>query len=287
MNTRRRIAIVGATGVLGRPVVRRLLERGHKVRAIVRQPAQARLAPAPRLEVVPGDILAPATLDAGLHGCDTVLHLASAIPRAGADSDWSRNDRIRTDGTRHLLAAATSAGCARYLQQSVAMLHTGPPELPATESSPLQGEGVLASALEMEQLVQASDRDWIILRGGLFYGPGTDFSAETNRLASAGQLRLPGQGGHFVSLVHVDDMAEAVVLAAESALSRVALAIVDDSPVIWRELLAFVAARHGAAAPAPGGPFGLPGFRVGNGRARELLCWRPRYPDYRSGWAIR
>ncbi len=286
MTTRRRIAVVGATGVLGRPVVQRLLARGHTVRAIVRRPdtAMTGRAQAPQLEVVQGDILEPVSLATGLQGCDVVLHLATAIPRPGAAPDWSRNDRIRVDGTRHLLAAAEHAGCRRYVQQSVAMLHAGAPDVTATEDAPLQGQGVLASALEMERRVQASRLHWVILRGGLFYGPGTDFSAGTHRQARAGQLQLPGQGLHYVSLVHVDDMAQAVVLAAESDASQLALNIVDDRPVTWRELLEHVAALHGATPPQPGGAPGLPGFRVGNRRAREVLGWASRYPDYRSGW---
>lgn len=284
MKPQRRIAVVGATGVLGRPVVRRLLQRGHMVRAIVRRPSDTRLAAAAGLDIVPGDILDPQSLRTGLQDCDTVLHLASAIPRSGAAQDWSRNDRIRIDGTRHLLSAAAHAACRRYLQQSIAMLHTGPPDLLATEDSPLHGDGVWASALQMEHMVQESDRHWLILRGGLFYGPGTDFRAEMNRQARSGQLRLPGRGEHYLSLVHVEDMAEAVVLASESELSQVVLNIVDDQPVTWRQLLGFVAAQHGAAAPQPGGAPTLPGFRVGNRRARELLGWVPRFADYRSGW---
>ena len=79
-------------------------------------------------------------------------------------------------------------------------------------------------------------------------------------------------------------MANAVVLAAESDVSQMALNIVDDRPVRWRELLGHVAAWHGAGAPQPGGAPGLPGFRVANGRAREVLGWTPRFADYRSGW---
>ncbi|MCZ4315580.1 hypothetical protein O4H66_19415 [Comamonadaceae bacterium G21597-S1] len=85
------------------------------------------------------------------------------------------------------------------------------------------------------------------MRGGLFYGQGTDFSAETNRRAREGLLQLPGQGQHYVSLVHVDDMAEAIVLAAESDASQMALNIVDDHPVRWRELLGM--SPHGMARP--------------------------------------
>ena len=273
MTRRLRVAVLGATGVLGRPVVRQLLWRGHEVRAIVRSPDSAGLPLSPDLAVLPGDILDAASLAQPLEGCDAVLHLATAVPKPGSGNDWSLNDRIRREGTRNLLAAARRAGKPRYVQQSVAMLE-------ADRVVP-----VLQSALEMEQLVQASALPWIVLRGGLFYGPGTGRTEDTERAAREGQLRLPGDGTGFVSLVRPDDMAEAVVLATEASVSGATLAIVDDRPVTWRELLGYVAELHGAPAPAPGGPVVLPGFRVSNEPARQVLGWRPRHPDYRSGWS--
>jgi nucleoside-diphosphate-sugar epimerase len=63
------------------------------------------------------------------------------------------------------------------------------------------------------------------------------------------------------------------------------LNIVDDRPVSWRELFDFVAALHAAPRAGEGGPAGLPGFRVDNARAKQLLGWRPRFADYRTGWA--
>ena len=82
---------------------------------------------------------------------------------------WALLRPLRMSRELHLLAAAARTGCRRYVQQSVAMLHAGAPEPIATEDAPLQGQGVLASALEMErQVQQASDLQWVILRGGLF-----------------------------------------------------------------------------------------------------------------------
>jgi nucleoside-diphosphate-sugar epimerase len=280
-----RIAVVGATGVLGRAVLPGLVERGHEVVAVARNPA-AIAASSPRLRAVAGDILVPATLAAALPGCDAALHLATAIPPPGGD--WAMNDRIRRDGTRNLLAAAAAAGVPRYIQQSVAMLHAGPRDVVADEDSPLVPPPNLASSVDMEALVRAAPLDWVILRGGLFYGPGTGRTDHWNADARAGRLALPGDGGDYLSLVHVDDMAQAVVLAAESDLARVTLNIVDDVPVTYRALFEHIARLHGAPAPAPGGPRGLAmaSFRVSNARARQRLRWTPRFPDYRAGWTI-
>ena len=133
---------------------------------------------------------------------------------------------------------------------------------------------------------RSDDRlDWLMLRGGLFYGPGTGFDDDWFARARAGTLRLPGDGEDFVSLVHIADMAEATVAALERWPSRRALIVADDRPVPWRELLGYVAAVVGGAAPQPGGRAGLPSFRVSNRRAREVLGWRPVYSDYRAGLA--
>ena len=277
-----RIAILGATGVLGRPVVARLLERGHEIVAIVRDPA--RLATDLRVHGVRGDILDPATLVAPLAGCDAVLHLATVIPRTGTRPDWSPNDRVRSEGTRNLLDAARRNGGSRYVQQSVAMLLAGPRDMIADEDSPLRPSPHLESARDMEHAVRESDLPWVILRGGAFYGRTSDRMEYLNRIAREGRLAMPGDGGDYISLVHVEDMAEAVVCAAESDLAAQTFNIVDDYPVTYRELYEFVARVNAAPPPAAGGPPLLPGFRVSNARARSVLGWQPRFTDYRAGW---
>ena len=98
-----RIAIAGATGNLGQQVVPRLLERGHEIRAMVRREADAEYLRRVDVEPVRADILEAATLPALVKGADVVLHLATAIPDLEASQDWSLNDRIRREGTVHLL----------------------------------------------------------------------------------------------------------------------------------------------------------------------------------------
>ncbi len=277
-----KIAILGATGVLGRPVVAKLLDRGHEVVAIARDPSK--LAAQSRLHAMHGDILDPASLVAPLAGCDAVLHLATVIPRTGTWSEWSQNDRVRLEGARNLLDVARRSGQARYIQQSVSMLLVGPRDVIADEDAPLRPSARLESAQAMEQSVRESDLPWVILRGGAFYGRSSDRMEYLNRLAREGRLAIPGDGGDYISLVHVEDMADAVVRAVESDLAAQIFSIVDDYPVTYRELYEYIAKVNAVSPPAFDGPPLLPGFRVSNARARRVLGWSPRFKDYRAGW---
>jgi len=280
-----RVVVVGATGVLGRSVVPQLVERGHAVRAVVRRPEQARVLERLGVEATPGDILDPASLDHAAAGCDAALHLATAAPRPGASMDWALNDRIRREGTHHLLAAAARGGARRYVQQSIALVYGEQGVRIADEATPLAPGPVARSAADMEGLVRVSALDWRILRGGIFYGPGTGREDAWRAAARAGALRTPGDGSVLVSLIHVADMASAVALALDEGLPRAVYNVVDDEPVAWRELYGYVAAQEGGPNPAPGGPVVWPSLGCGNARIKADLGWRPAYPTYRSGLA--
>jgi nucleoside-diphosphate-sugar epimerase len=278
-----RILVVGATGVLGRNVIPRLLERGHAVRAVVRRTEQAGILRGLGVETAPGDILDQDSLYASARGCDAALHLATAIPR-GAVGDWSANDRIRREGTRNLLSAAALAHVPRYLQQSITFLYGDTGTAVVDESTPIQPSSRIQSAADMEELVRGAPLEWIILRGGSFYGPGTGHEDDWRAQARAGTLRLPGDGSALLSLIHVADMARAVVLAVESARARTIANVVDDQPVSYRALYGFIAAQAGMPEPPAGGP-PTASLACANGRIKELLGWQPAYPTYRSGLA--
>ena len=282
-----RVLVVGATGVLGRQVLPRLLERGHTVRAVVRRAEQAAVLARLGIESVPGDILDAASLGLATTGCDAVLHLATAIPRPGGAQDWRLNDLIRREGTRLLLAAATGAGVRRHVQQSITFLYGDQGARIADESTPLQPAPLIQSAADMEALVQAAPAslEWCILRGGSFYGPGTGREEAWRQAAREGSLRLPGDGTGLLSLIHVVDMARAVVLAAEAAPVRAIYNVVDDEPVTYRQLYGHVAAQVEGPEPTLGGETILPSLGCANARLKAALGWSPAYPTYRSGLA--
>ena len=206
-----------------------------------------------------GDILAPPSLAPALAGCEAALNLATSVPRPGAPRDFVRNDAIRRDGTRHFIAACRGAGVERLVQQSIAHLVAGHGDAIVDETATLNPAGATASAVEMEAAVEESGLRWTILRGGAFYGAGTGRDEEWRGLARAGKLFLPGDGSAYVSLIHATDMADAVgVLAAERAPPDAVLSIVNDEPVTWRTLFAYIAALEDGPEPQPGGPAGTP-----------------------------
>src|SRR5258706_16076017 len=120
-----RIAVIGATGVLGRHLLPRLIERGHAVCATARKEADLDRLKRVGAEAVPADIFDPASLRAAVVNCDAAIHAATSIPTPAGGSDWAVNDRIRRDGTANLIAACRAERVGRYVQQSVAMLHAG------------------------------------------------------------------------------------------------------------------------------------------------------------------
>lgn len=280
-----RVVIIGATGVLGRNVLPRLLERGHSVRAVVRKPEQAEKLGALGVEAVRGDILRPETLSFAVAGCDVALHLATAIPKSVGVPDWSANDRIRREGTQNLLSAAAAGGVNRYVQQSVTMLYGEQGRKIVGEATVPQPAPHVESAVDMERQVQASTLDWCILRGSFFYGPGTGMEEGWREAARQGTLRLPGDGLSLISLIHVVDMARAVVLATEEAGGGSIYNVVDDRPVCYEELYTYIAAQVGAPKPPRDGPALRPSLGCSNRRIKAELGWQPAYPSYRSGLA--
>lgn len=280
-----RIAILGPTGVLGQQVIPRLIERGHEVRAVVLREPDGVFLERIGVDAVLGNILDATTLPKAIEGCGAVLHLATAIPRPDGPRDWTLNDRIRREGTANLIAACHDVGVERYVQQSLAFL-TGATASLLDETAPLlPPNAVTASAIDMETLVTASGLRWTILRDGALYGPRTGRDDGWRDLARKGELQLPGDGSDYISLVHVADLADAFVLAAEQAPAEVVLSVVDDCPTTYRELFTYLARLENGPDPRPGGGASLPSFRVSNARIRNVLGWQPRFPTYRSGLA--
>ena len=145
---------------------------------------------------------------------------------------------------------------------------------------------ITAPVHDMEAQVMASQLEWIILRGGVFYGSGTGRMFDWNELALEQRLTVPGDGGDYLSLIHVEDMASAVVAAVEVSARGAIVNVVDDEPVTYSELFNYVARVHNRPAPAACGPLIFPSLRVSNRRAKDLFGWTPRYKSYREGWSF-
>ena len=283
------IAVLGATGVFARHLIPRLTARGYHVRAIVRRIEAAGVARACGADVRVADIFDEVSLRAALQGCDVGVNLATSLPGPSGRGSFEANDRLRRDGTAIWLEAAQRAGVARILQQSIAMVNAAGDDRWCDESTPFAGSDneitarAIAATLAMEASVTNSTLDWLILRGALFYGPGTGFDEDWFARAKAENLRVPGDGSAYVSLAHIADMANATVAAIQKWPSRETIIVADDEPVQWRDLFGYIAEVAGATPPPTGGRLGFTSFRVRNTKARELLGWKPFYSSYRMG----
>ncbi len=281
------VAVVGATGVLGRALIPLLLEHRDAVRAIVRSASIAREILPQGIDVAEGDLLAPhieQQLPPLLEGCDVVLHIATAIPRdMNAPHAWDANTRLRTDGVKWLLQAALKAGAKQYIQQSITMAYPDHGDEWITEDMPLDSSPERAevnrSVIAMEDLVRtlATDRlRWCILRGGRFVGPGT---FEENIVADLrhGTRVVAGTGRNFVSLIHVADMATAALAALTHAPDQSIFNIVDE-PLREGEYLDRLADSIGVGRPSrnPALP-SPPSWRCSNQAARSILQWTPTH----------
>ena len=284
------IAILGANGVYARHLIPRLTAANFKIRALVRRIEAAGVARACGADIRVADIFDTISLQTALDGVDVCINLATSLPGPSGRGDFAVNDHVRREGVPVLLNACRTSGVPRIIQQSIAWIGaSGDTWFDETARVEPTGDDIASlatrAALSMEDSVRASDLDWTILRGGLFYGPGTGFDDDWFARARAGKLRLPEDGSDYVSLAHIADMCDATVAAVRIWPSRQTLIVSDDQPARWRDIYDYVAKLAGAAAPIPGGRRGFPSFRASNRRARETLNWAPRYGDYRLGLA--
>lgn len=276
-----RIAIVGATGVLGRELIPQLLNEGHVVRALVRSPEKISNS---GVEALAFDLLAAdavARLPLLLRECSAVMHLATAIPRNfSAPNAWEANTRVRTEGTRKLLDATLAVGVKKYIQQSIVMAYPDGgddwlDENIALDDSP-ERAAITAPVREMESMVRAippTKLSWCILRGGSFVGSGT---AQTDLIAQlrAGTATVPCDGRNFISPIHVRDMATAMV-ASLNALAGSTFNIVAE-PLRYGEYADGLARAIGVPTPRRDSSRACaPSWRCSNRAAREQLHWKP------------
>lgn len=278
------ICLVGGTGVLGLHLVPRLVEQGHHVRVVVRPGKETQRIERLGAEPVGGDILDAQGLRAAVAGCDAAIHAATAIPKKGAPVDWTLNDQIRREGTANLIAACEAEGVKDYVQQSIAHLVADGSGNILDETAALKSTVVTRSSADMENLVQASKLHWVILRGGIFYGPGAGQEITWRAMARDGLLRIPGDGSDYISLVHVADYAAAIAHVLEAPLEQGIYNVVDDQPARYGDLFRHIAAMESAVSPAEQGPKIWASCRISNQKIRDQTAWRPRYKTYRSGW---
>lgn len=286
-----KIAVAGATGVLGRSLVPLLLNHGYEVLSLVRSVSKAKKVLPSQAEIAEYDLLSDDIADklsSLLKGSYCTVHIATSIPsdfnKPGA---WDINNRLRTEGTKKLIDASLKAGVKRYIQQSIVMAYRDGGNEWINEEHPLDDSperGLICKpVIEMESFVKnipESKMDWFILRGGIFVGKNT-FQEKTIKDLKDGLNIVTGNGENYVSFVHVADMADAFLKAIENETANLTLNIVDK-PVRQIEYLKKLAEKISAIEPVQNHSLpSPPSFRCSNLKAQYVINWKSARGIYR------
>ncbi len=281
------------------------MARGHQVFALARNSERAQAVANLGATPLVGDLFDANFVRAAMQGAESVLHLATAIPKKVAPSanDWALNDRIRREGTQNLLNAAQKHNLRSFVVQSVAFLYGDTQGEWKREDDPLPRNisRNLKSAAEMEANVLAEYKinatPVVILRGASFYAA-TAYSTRA-MLDSIHHRRFPiiGSGEQYWHWIYVDDMARAVALAAEHPAPGEIFNVADDWPFHAADGMNYMAAQLNAPAPFKmsvllaqvfaGGTakFLAQSARYRTEKIKKMLGWAPKYPTYREGLA--
>jgi nucleoside-diphosphate-sugar epimerase len=307
-----KVLVAGATGALGKQLVPRLVSAGHEVVGMTRSASKGdavrRLGATP----VAADALDPDQVAAAVAEShpEVIVHqltaLAGSLDIRHFDRDLEETNRLRTEGTDHLLAAGRAVGVRRFVAQSYAgwpFARSG--GLVKSEDDPLDPQPVdamrrpLDAIRHLEEAVTGAD--WtvgVVLRYGGFYGPGTSLGPDGEHLELIRKRRFPvvGSGAGVWSFIHIEDAAEATVAAVEHGHGI--YNIVDDEPAAVADWLPAVAATFGAKPPrhvprllgrvvaGEAATVMMTEVRgASNAKAKRELDWQPRHSSWREGFA--
>jgi nucleoside-diphosphate-sugar epimerase len=308
-----KVFLAGGSGAMGKRLIPKLLTAGHEVVATTRSGSRADELRRLGAEAVIVDALdRTAVIQAVMRSePEAIIHQLTALAGQSDikhfDRTFALTNRLRTEGTDHLVDAAQAAGVRRLLAQSYGNWNYERSGTAAkTEEDPLdpnppanQMESLKAIRHLESRVLNTDGLEGIALRYGAFYGPGTglEVGGDMAQLVRKRKFPVVGDGAGQWSFIHIDDAAEATLAALE--LGRPGIYnIVDDEPVAARDWLPELARRLGAKPPrhVPVWLGRLAAGEVGvsmmtqirgasNAKARRELAWSPRYPTYREGFA--
>ncbi|MFL5352461.1 NAD-dependent epimerase/dehydratase family protein [Archangium sp.] len=309
-----RIFVAGATGAMGVPLVKRLVAAGHQVTGLTRSESKRPLLESLGATVAVADVFEAGRLGTVLREArpEVVVHLLTALPKTGPmrAADLEGTNRLRTEGTKNLVEAASSAGARRLVAESIVLVYgyDNSGSAPLTEEHPLARtaprpwlQSTVDAGLVLEETVLSAARagrlEGLVLRYGFIYGAGAGSTDGMVDRVKKRRMPLLGDGSGVWSWIHIDDAASATLAAIERGRSGEIYNVVDDEPVTWRDYLTHFAQVLGAPRPfqaplwlvrlvSPYAALSLSNLLpVSNAKARRELGWRPEYPTYREGLA--
>lgn len=287
-----KILVTGATGVLGRRVLPLLAAAGHDVAAVARSRAdQVRAAGARPLDL---DLFDAEAVRRAVAGRDAVLDLATHIPPTSQmllPWAWRDTTRLRTIAARHAADAAIAAG-ARYVRESIAMLYADAGDQWVTERfavAPIANTRAALAAEDAAASVTRAGGVGIALRLGMLYGPDSGHTRDQLAAARRGRAGVLGDPDGFVTQLHLDDAATAIVAALDAPPGLYNVGEAD--PLRRRELVAVWEEALGRPLRTPPGVLGRLGaaravsrsVRVDSAAFHVATGWKPRHDNARTG----
>jgi len=304
------VFVAGATGAIGRQLVPRLVDAGHEVHGMTRSAAKQQLLRDLGAEPVVADALDAEQVAQVVASAqpDVIVHELTAIGAMDLrhfDRAFATTNRLRTQGTDHLLSAGQAVGVQRFVAQSffAAYERTGGPVKSEEDSfgpDPAREmrETVAAICHVEDAVLAATWTQGIVLRYGGFYGPGTSLGPDGEQTEAVRQRKFPlvGKGSGVWSFIHIADAAEATVAAVEHG-HRGVYNIVDDEPAPVADWLPVLARTLGAKKPmhvprfvgrlltGEVGDVMMTDLRgASNAKAKRELGWTPTHSSWREGF---
>jgi nucleoside-diphosphate-sugar epimerase len=300
------ILIAGATGAAGRALIPLLIANGHTVTGTTRSEAKTGELRELGANAQVMDGLDAASVKAAIDATnpDVIVHQMTAltgIDMRNIDKAFHLTNRLRTEGTEHILAAATGKLVVAQSFAGWPYARTG--GAIKTEADPLDPappKGIRethAAIRRLEELVTRAGG--IVLRYGGFYGPGSGMTrgGEQVQMIRKRQFPLVGNGEGIWSFLHTEDIATATLAAIENGRPGEIYNIVDDEPAPTKEWLPYLAEQIGAKPPrhvpawvakivaSPAAVAMMTEARgASNAKAKAELGWAPKHPSWREGF---
>jgi len=254
-----KIYMTGATGFIGKKIVRKLRDEEHDVIALL-LPDEAH--DFPDVTIVRGDITRPESLEGTMCECDTVVHLAGAV---GYGLKMRESKKINKEGTYNVAREAVRSGIRRFIHFSSVSVYGRVPDVAITEEFPLTkiGDPYGDTKIDAEHVLNGFVRDGFldltIIRPTVIYGPGDDkFLPKLIENIRSGRARIIGKGDNSVDLIHVSDVADCVsfLLREERTIGKIYNVTNRNNPT-WKELLELIATEMGLPVPDKHIPYTL------------------------------
>jgi nucleoside-diphosphate-sugar epimerase len=294
--------IIGGTGFIGSGIARAMKGHGYEVQVLCRTDANANRLRQEGFVPVMGDMVVAGEWQSKVEDSDVIVYAAQIRPGKRISSAWLRNTRqARNSALNNVIETILGREnkCKAFIYTSGIVAHGSHGDSWVDESSPATEHAMGEYHLEGEKIMrQAAIKGLpaMTIRPGMVYGPNGTFGEFFLAEAKKGVYRFPGTGENYLSWVHIDDLGNAYVKAAENPAIGEVVSVVDDVPMKLKDFSVALLKPFGGGksvsvpswvvslfAGKPLSQMLTSSYRVRNDKAKRLFDWKPLYPQFSDG----